>query len=61
MRERKKEAGIRPRRADSSEMNPHILGTPASEGKISDVLRKVKGWSGKKAQQKTEHPADFTC
>ena len=42
-------------------MNPHILGTPASEGKISDVLRKVKGWSGKKAKQKTEHPADFTC
>ena len=42
-----KEAGITPRRADSSEMNPHILGTPASNIKISDVLKNVNDPNGK--------------
>lgn len=42
-----KEAGIRPRRADSSEMNPHILGTPASDIKISDILKNVNDPNGK--------------
>ena len=42
-----KEAGITPRRADSSEMNPHILGTPASDIKISDILKNVNDPNGK--------------
>ena len=60
MRGRKKEAGITPG-LHASQNETLSAGTPASEGKISDVVRKVKGWSGKKAKQKTEHPADFTC